>query len=147
MIRGVERVGRDDKAAIWFLREDCEGRLDCGSVVEFDCGNRCARRGGSSLSGVQKGNISGNALIVDYADMTDSRRNLLEQLQPFATDCGLKILEAADVFTGTSQIRNVSAADRIRNLRKDNRDRTRSLFKRGQSWIRPDINQSRRRDD
>ena len=39
------------------MREGCEGRLDCGSLVEFDCSNRCARGGGGSFGGVKKSGL------------------------------------------------------------------------------------------
>ena len=55
-------------------------------------------------------------------DPGDARRNLLEQLQPLARYCSLHANETGDVAARPRQASDEAIADRISNLRENDRD-------------------------
>jgi hypothetical protein len=60
-----------------------------------------------------------------------TRRNLLEQLYPFATERAHHSLETGDVAARLRQARDEAAADRIGNRRENDGDGARMLQERG----------------
>jgi len=67
-------------------------------------------------------------------DPGDARRNLLEQLQPLARYCSLHANETGDVAARPRQASDEAIADRISNLRENDRDGVRLLQQRPGCW-------------
>src|SRR6516225_7525298 len=63
-----------------------------------------------------------------------ARRNLLEQLQPLARYCSLHANETGDVAARPRQASDEAIADRISNLRENDRDGVRLLQQRPGCW-------------
>ena len=101
----------------------------------------------SSLGRVQKRDVRGNLLVVHDGHPADARRDLLEQLQPFSADRGLKVLEAGDIAARARQVCHQAAADRIGDEDKDDGDSLCRLFQRRQTRIGPNVDQFRRACD
>ena len=107
----------------WFapLRKSLEASLDrigFPHVYRSELDPECRPR---RLDGGHLANSRELTRVAQDRYTADARRDLLEQLEPFATDCKLELHESGHVAARSRQTRDQAAADRIGDLDENNR--------------------------
>ena len=115
-----EAIRYHDQATIRLACLCGNDRFELGHVANRGCDRlHCEGRSGS-FDGVQE--ILGiwrHCRVEQHRGSGNARRNLLEQLQPLASQRANHSLEAGDVAARPRQARDEAAADRIGNRREN----------------------------
>src|SRR5262249_41082570 len=142
-ISRIEWVGRHNETAVRFLRKFHDNTFNVGDIVQLCWRHGYAHQARLSLRRSQKFDIGWDILIVEHAHAAHPWCGLLQEFQPFSPDVGLEILKPGDIAARMREVRYQTAADRIGHQDKDDGDRLCRLLHRGQTWIRPNVNQFR----
>src|SRR5437879_8490636 len=114
------RIRQYDKSIVCLTGESANGCVDFVSTTHtaidsLGC-HRCSFGFNALPDSRQRDRIP------DNADTGYARRDFLEYLQPFSTDCGLEVCESSHMTARSSQVRDDAGALRIGNPQKHYRD-------------------------
>src|SRR3974390_2830162 len=137
LVGGNKGKRSQDQAAVWFLREGRERKFDVRDDSHRGRCQRHAQRGRSCFGGVQKQDLGGYGRIVHERYSLDSRRDLLQQVQPLSADCRLEVLKSRNVSARAPEIGNKATLDRVGCTNENDRDGLGRFLQYRNSWIAP----------
>ena len=112
---------RHDQAAIWGTRKCGDVALDLAGLAQVNRAYLQPERGCSGLDGAELPDPGGYGGIPQRGHARDTRRDLLEQFEPFPAQAVFKHQEAGGVATRPRQARNETSADGINDKHEHNR--------------------------
>src|SRR5215510_15529072 len=117
-------VWQYNQAAFRFSDEFTNSTFDLGSIANWcDCWrDRETWCSGFDQTRVIRAAAGGQFRIEYECDALDARRNLFEQLQPFACQRELDVRESGRITARTRQAFDKAFSDRIGDHREDDRD-------------------------
>src|SRR5262245_59726342 len=119
-----ENVGRDDKATIRLTADRGDCMLDPGDVMHPRRTHFNADRWRLNFGRAEKtqSTTGGRRRVEHDGDSRETRRDLLEQLNPLSTQRGQYTAEPSDVPAGVRQAVDEAVTDGIRHLYEHNRN-------------------------
>ena len=120
-MNGRQRARRHDQAAIRYARKCRDVALDLTGVAHVDRSYLDPKRRRHGLDGAELANPDGYGGVPDDCYPLYSRRDLLEQLQPFPADAEFERDEPGGVAARPRQTINETGADRIDDNREHDR--------------------------
>ena len=127
----MARVRHHDNSAVLRLREGSEPALNPGGVADVYRDRLHPERWRNSLHRPQMADAARHRRVAQDAYPLQSRRNLLERLEPFHAHLEVILYKPGDVAARARKAFHEPTVDRVHDLRKHDRDRTRLLAQRG----------------
>src|SRR5438874_2349978 len=135
-MRHHEGVWQSDQAASRLARLSSDGIFDRRVIAHRSKRDRYPkRRGGGLYRATEQGDIwpGGGVRVEDDGNPRDSRRDLLEQLQPFFENRRIVGAEPGDVAAGSREVLNNAQSNRIGHQNENDRYRA-SLLSQCCNW-------------